>query len=170
MDTDWFAAPVNFVAAREIFNGTGEGIFDPDSSMTRGMLAKVLHNLENNPEATSENIFGDADGHWAEDSVAWAAEKGIVSGYEDGTFGVDDEITREQLATMLYRYAGSPEVTGNLDKYTDKTSVSDYAEKAVIWAVEVGIISGTTETTLDAKGLATRAQVAAMIMRFIQNI
>ncbi len=170
LDTDWFAAPVNFVAAREIFNGTDEGIFAPDSSMTRGMLAKVLHNLENNPEATSENVFSDADGHWAEDSVAWAAEKGIVSGYEDGTFGVDDEITREQLATMLYRYAGSPEVTGNLDKYTDKTGVSDYAEKAVIWAVEVGIISGTTETTLDAKGLATRAQVATMIMRFIQNI
>ncbi len=165
----WAADAVTFVTAREVYNGTSATTFTPDGSMTRGMLTKVLHNLENNPETAFDGSFSDLNDHWAADSIQWAAENGIVGGYSDGSFGADDNITREQLAVMLWRYAGSPESSHDLSQFGDAANISDYAKVALAWASEHGIVSGVGSNTMDPQGNATRAQVATMLMRMMQN-
>lgn len=131
----------------------------------------VLHNLENNPSNNRNGGFPDiANSAWYAKAVFWAAEQGIVSGYTDGTFGADDSVTREQLAVMLYRYAGSPRTTSNrTSRFSDSASISDYAQTALNWAVENGIINGVGNNTLDPQGLATRAQVAQMLKNFVET-
>ncbi len=167
----WAEKAVDFASARNLFSGMGDGMFSPDTAMSRGMLAKVLHNLENNPETIADNSFADvADGAWYAEAVAWAAEKGIVSGYDNGLFGVNDPVTREQLAVMLYRYAGSPAASGSIDRFADAENASAYAETALCWAVENGIISGMGDNQLAPSGEATRAQVAQMLKNFVQNV
>ena len=137
--------------------------------MTRGMLAKVLHNLSNTPAASAEADFTDVNGEYFADAVAWAAEAGIISGYGDGLFGPNDSITREQLAVMLHRFAGKPAANGPALAQKDTKQISEYALPAMRWAVEYGIISGKADNMLDPKGQATRAEVASMLMRFCQN-
>lgn len=167
----WASTAVVFASSHELFNGTSATRFSPNAPMTRGMLATVLHNLENNPDYTAGTSFDDvSSGAWFEDAVYWAAEKGIVSGYGNGSFGARDNVTREQLAAMLYRYAGSPEVSGSLDGFTDSGKASDYALSALRWATEQGIIAGKGGGILDPAGRATRAETAAMLMRFCEKI
>lgn len=168
-DTDWFADAVDFVSARGIFNGTSENCFEPEAGMTRGMFAQVLYNLADNPVTTRKSTFSDIDGHWAEDAVNWAVENGIVNGYSEDIFGVDDEITREQIAVMLYRYAAKPETEVKLDGFDDSNEVSDYAKTAMSWAVESGIITGVTKTTLEPQRIAKRAEVATMLNRALTS-
>ncbi len=168
--TSWFADCVDFVAAREIFNGTAPQIFSPNGDMTRGMFAQVINNLEYNPNSTVDDLFNDMNGHWSIDAVHWAAEAGIVTGYPDGSFRADKNISREQIAAMLYRYAGSPEVEIDLGDFEDADDVSEYAEAAISWAIAEGIITGVTSTTLKPGNNATRAQVAAMLMRYIISL
>lgn len=168
-ETSWASEAVDYVSAREIFNGTSANTFSPNGAMTRGMLAKVLHNLEDGPLVDYAMGFEDVnpDAYYGE-AVRWAASKGIVDGYSSGVFGPNDSITREQLAVMLWRYAGTPSSSQSLNHFTDAGEVSGYAREAMEWAVETGIISGTTSTTISPKDTATRAQVAAMLMRFAE--
>ncbi|MBE7026570.1 MAG: S-layer homology domain-containing protein [Ruminococcaceae bacterium] len=165
----WGEDYIDYVTSRELFNGTSETTFEPDAFMTRAMITRVLHNYESNPEHSFDGSFADvATGEWYTDSILWAAQHGIVKGYEDGSFGVDGNVTREDFAVILYRYAGAPEHVGaGMGSFTDADNISDYAINALSWAVEKGIISGVSDNTLDPKGEATRAQVATMLQRFV---
>lgn len=166
----WTEDAVAFVTARELFNGVSETTFAPNRGMTRGMLAVVLHHLENDPYSFVDGSFQDVPtDSWAGEAIYWAAENGIVSGYGNGSFGINDQITREQLAVMLYRYAGSPKVTNTYLNFTDANQVGGYADSALRWAVDKGIVGGMGDGTLNPKGTATRAQVAAMLMRFVEH-
>ena len=144
--------------------------FSPDLPMTRGMLAKVLHNLENNPSQPFAGTFSDVSTDaWYSGAVAWAAERGIVSGYGNGLFGPGDNITREQLAVILWRYAGEPAATNKELHFNDANEVSGYALDALCWAVENGIVNGKGGGILDPRGQATRAQVAQMLMNYLKK-
>ena len=126
--------------------------------------------MENNPVAAAPAAFTDVPADfWCADAIAWAAEQGIVGGYADGSFRANQIITREQLVTMLYRYAGAPASGGCLLKYPDAASVSGFAADAMCWAVENGILSGTAQGTLNPQGTATRAQVATFLTRFLNR-
>ena len=165
----WAANAVAFASAHELFNGTSANTFSPDLSMTRGMLAVVLHSLENNPKQAFTEKFSDVDDSaWYADAVIWAAEHGIVSGYGNGQFGPGNNIAREQLAVMLWRYAGSPAAIDKELHFTDVGEASGYALEALCWAVENGIISGYGDGRLDPQGLAARAQVAQMLMNYLK--
>ncbi|MCC8079481.1 MAG: S-layer homology domain-containing protein [Oscillospiraceae bacterium] len=169
---DWYSDAVDFVSAREIMVGTGDGVFDPDSSMTRGMVVQTVYNLDTGTESGNSLSNYATDDPFYREAVDWAADVGIVAGYDDGSFNGDNDITREQLATMLYRYAEyidcdtSP--LSNLSQFTDESSVSTYAQEALQWAVGAGIIEGMDDGTLNSNGTATRAQVAAVLARFIK--
>ena len=169
-DDDWFADPVKFVTSHDIFNGTSETEFTPDETMSRGMLAQVLHNLANNPEAGNETQFDDVNGEYFADAAAWAASEGIISGYGDGQFGVTDAVTREELAAMLYRFANMPDSEDAELSTADVEEASPYAKEAMQWAVENGIISGDRNGNFMPKSDATRAEVASTLMRFCKNV
>lgn len=151
-ESHWGADAVDFAVSREIFSGTSETTFEPETAMTRAMVVTVLARLD------GVDTTGDV---WYEAGAEWAKENGI----SDGT-NLNAMVSREQLVTMLYRYAGSPEVEGQLAGYPDAESVSGYAEKAMIWAVENGIITGA-DGKIAPQGDAARVQVAAILMRFI---
>lgn len=166
----WAETAVDFVVARTIYSGTSATTFHPDNPMTRGMLAVVLHNMEDNPDHAFDDVFCDvAEGSWYEDAIHWAADSGIVSGYGNGLYGPNDNITREQLAVMLWRYAGSPDSDQSLAHFKDAHLIASYAETALAWANENGIINGKGDGILDPKGNATRAQVAQMLMNYLQK-
>ena len=167
-DLNGLKKAVDFASARSLFKGTSDMTFSPESPMTRGMLAMVLHNLEDNPPAASNIYFPDvAAGAWYADAVRWASAKGIISGYDNGQVGAEDDISREQLAVILWRYAGSPAASSSTLNFTDAAMASGYATSALSWATEVGIISGTGNGALSPKAQASRAQVAQMLKNFI---
>lgn len=167
---NWAADAVAFTSAHELFNGTGHEQFSPNLPMSRGMLAVVLHNLESNPSQTLTGTFGDvSDSAWYAEGVTWAAERGIVTGYGSGQFGPDDDITREQLAVMLWRYAGKPAATGQELNFNDAAEASDYALEALCWAAEKGILNGYGDGRLNPGGMATRAQVAQMLKNYMES-
>lgn len=168
--SDWAAEAVAFVSGHELFAGTGGNAFSPDVSMTRGMMAVVLHNLEDGPDSGGSSVFTDVpDSAFYAGAVAWAAGQGILSGYAGGAFGPDDDVTREQLAVMLYRHAGSPAApSGQLSRFADPGAVSGYARAALEWAVANGIVNGTGDGVLDPRGRATRAQAARMLMAYVE--
>ena len=166
-DSSWAKNAVDFVTARGIFCGTGGGEFSPDVSMTRGMLAVTLHNLEDNPDGRFANAFTDLGDSWYAKAVNWGAERGIISGYSNGQYRPDDSITREQLAVILWRYAGSPAATNKQLHFADADKASGYALEALRWAEEVGIINGGE---LMPQEPATRAQTAQMLMNLIQKM
>lgn len=168
-DFNWAKDAIDFVSARDIFRGTGGREFSPDRSMTRGMLAVVLHNLEDSSAYTSGSGFSDVGEAWYTGAVHWAAEQGIISGYGDGRFGPNDEISREQLAVMLWRYAGSPAATNKELHFADADQASGYALEALRWARENGIMNGDRSGYLMPQGSATRAQTAQMLMNFIRT-
>ncbi len=152
-DSYWGAEAVAFTTSRELFVGTSSTTFSPDTAMTRGMLVTTMARL-----ADVDTSSGDT---WYAAGQQWAVESGI----SDGT-NMEQTLTREQAATMLWRYAGCPDASADLSGYSDAGDISDYARQAMLWAVEQGLISGTTATTLSPQGEATRAQVAALLMRF----
>lgn len=170
-DSSWEKDAVDFVSSRELFNGTSEDTFAPGTSMTRGMVAQVLHNLEGNPAQSISGVFTDVDGNvWYAEAVSWAADKGIVSGYGDGQFGAGDSVSRQDLAVILFRYSGSPDSTTQTLNFTDAGEISDYAKQALSWAVEEGILNGKGNGVLDPKGQATRAQVAQMLLNYMSAV
>lgn len=167
---NWESNAVMFVSSHELFHGTDSSTFSPDLPMSRGMLAVVLHNLENNPSQELTGMFTDVDNSkWYAEGISWAAEQGIVSGYGGGKFGPNDDITREQLAVMLWRYAGRPAATSSSLNFTDADEISSWALDAMRWATGNGIISGKGNGILDPAGKATRAQAAQMLMKFMEQ-
>lgn len=163
----WYEDAVQFVVDHGLFCGTSDTTFSPNSDMTRGMLTTVLYRLEKEPATDAVDLFDDVAGSkYYTEAVAWAAQNQIVVGYGNGKFGPEDAITREQLVVMLWRYAGSPESAGSLDSFTDGAKTSDWAAAALSWAVEQKIVNGKGNGILDPAGKATRAEVAAMLMRY----
>ena len=176
-DGDWFADAVRFVYENGMMNGVSETDFAPHATTSRSMIVTILYRLEGEPVVDYAMDFTDVagDAYYAE-AVRWAASEGIVGGYGGGLFGSDDAVTREQLAVILYRYAvykGYDVSVGedtNILSYADFADLSEYAIPAMQWACGSGIVNGTSESTLTPQGEATRAQVAAMLMRFCEAI
>lgn len=173
----WASDAVEFVAARELFNGTGNNNFTPAGTMSRGMMVTVLYRLAYEPEtADTGAAFDDVGGDkFYSEAVAWAADNNVANGYRAGIFSPDDNVTREQLVTMLYRYAksGGWDVTASqssLSGFADGSAVHDYAKDAMAWAVSAGIILGNNNGDLSPEGCATRAEAATILMRFCKNI
>lgn len=171
--TDWFYESVRYAYENNLMNGTTEKTFSPNGTMTRGMIVTVLHRLDGETEAFIGKEFYDVPGEqWYSDAVFWASAFDIVNGYSDGGFGPDDAITREQLAAILFRYADylncDTSVRASLAGYKDGNAISSYAYNAMSWANAVGLINGVGNGKIDPKGKATRAQVAAILMRFCE--
>lgn len=168
---DWFTPDVIYVTLTGLMNGTGDG-FSPNNNINRAQLVTVLYRMAGQPEVTGENPFTDVpDGQWYTDAVLWAAENGITDGTSETTFSPNDALSREQMATFLYRFAnfeaGEPiEVTGDLSGYTDADLVADYAVDAMTWAVGEGVISGIGNNTLAPDNTASRAQMATVLTRY----
>ncbi|MEG1240865.1 MAG: S-layer homology domain-containing protein, partial [Oscillospiraceae bacterium] len=167
---DWFYDAVMAATANGWFSGTSDTTFSPYTPTSRGMIATILHRMEGTPKADTAS-FDDvaADAYYA-NGIAWAEANGIVSGYGNGNYGANDSITREQLATILYRYAGykgyDVSKTAALDSFTDGKSVSGYAKEAMSWAVGSGLISGRGNSTLAPTATATRAEAARILAQF----
>ena len=173
---DWFYEAVQYVYDKGMMTGVSADRFAPASTTTRGMIVTILYRLENEPAVSGGSAFTDVEsGAWYADAVAWAAANDIVNGTSATTFAPNSPITREQMATMLYRFAqykGMDAVTlqKNLTGYPDGGQVSDYAIPAMNWAVGQGLIAGMENGTLVPQGSATRAQVATILMRFCENV
>lgn len=163
---NWLADAVKYVSENKLMNGTSTTAFSPNENMSRAMLATVLYRMSGET-AEADSSFGDvsSSAYYAA-AVNWASSKGIVNGMDADAFSPNASITREQLAAMLYRYAGEPSVSADLSAYTDAVSISPYAEKAVEWCVAKGILSGKSATRLAPQDTATRAECAAMLQRF----
>lgn len=165
----WYAEAVAYMCERGLMAGTAQGVFSPDVTLSRGMIAQILYSLEGKPSASGSGFDDVAAGAWYYSAISWAAANGVVSGYGDGRFGPDDNITREQLMTILYAYAKRAgldlESQGSLS-YLDRDSVSGWAYEAACWCTANGIVSGKTGNLLDPNGFATRAEAAQMIQNF----
>ena len=173
---DWFYDAVAYVYDKGMMEGTTDTTFAPTMNLTRSMIAQVLYNLEERPEAPGAAGFPDvAAGAWYADAVNWAAARGIVKGYDTGAFGPEDSVTREQLAAILYRYAqakGYDTTQGGMAvrEFSDSASISDWAQEAMAWAVNAQVLSGKGNGVLDPQGTATRAEVAQMLMNFGEHV
>ena len=173
---DWFASAVDYVTGKGMMNGTADNTFSPKANTTRGMVVTVLYRLENQPSTSAASFTDVASGAYYANAVAWANANGIVSGYGSGKFGPNDKVTREQLAAILYRYAQykkydvSVGEDTNILSYDDAQSISSYAIPAIQWACGAGVVTGKSGSKLDPKGNATGAEVAAMLMRFCENV
>ena len=168
----WGEDAIEFVVEKNLFKGTSATTFSPNASTTRGMIAVVLHNYEENPVHDYAGDFADVEHNkWYTEGIAWLSATGVTTGYPDGTFGHDDNVTREQLAAFLYRFAthkGYDVAIGEIElTFADTAAISAYAEEAIKWATAKGILNGKGGNILDPKGEATRAEVAAMMQRFV---
>ncbi len=170
-ETSWAHAGIDYCVENKLMIGYSDTEFAPFESTTRAQLVMILYRLAGEPETQFSSIFSDVKaGQWFADAVIWAASNGIVNGVGRGKFDPNGTITREQIATILYRYAGSPAVEGSLASFSDGAAVSTWAEDAMVWAVANDIINGnSTEgvVILDPQGDATRAQIAAIIARYM---
>ena len=173
-EKDWFYSDVMFVYENGLMLGTSKALFSPHGTATRGMMATILWRMEGSPAPKGKNSFTDVEaGKWYADAITWTAENGIFAGYGKDKFGPDDPITREQLAAIFYRYADYKgydlTVKGNLDTFKDADKITDYAKTAMQWAVGSGLMKGKSGNLLDPQGTATRAEIAAMLHRFIEK-
>ena len=171
-ENGWYHTGVDFMVRNGFMNGVADDAFDVDGNLTRAQLVTILYRIAGEPESTATNPFADvADGQWYTNAVIWAAENGIVKGVNTTTFAPNDQITREQIATILFRYAKAEKVEGKLADFPDAEKVSDYAADAMAWAVEQGLINGISEsdgkTYLAPQETATRAQIAVILMRYL---
>ena len=166
----WYHEAVDYVLQNGLMGGYGNGLFGPNDNLFRAQFAQILFNREGRPVVNYLLQYGDvATGAWYTEAIRWATSRGIVGGYGNGMFGPNDSITREQLAVMLWRYAGSPAATDKELHFTDADKASGYALEALRWAVENGVMSGKGNGQLAPQGLATRGQVAQMLMNFLKN-
>ena len=171
-ENGWYHTGVDFMVRNGFMNGVADDAFDVDGNLTRAQLVTILYRIAGEPESTATNPFADvADGQWYTNAVIWAAENGIVKGVNTTTFAPNDQITREQIATILFRYAKAEKVEGKLAGFPDAEKISDYAADAMAWAVEQGLINGISEsdgkTYLAPQETATRAQIAVILMRYL---
>ena len=172
--SDWFYDDVRYVYENGIMDGTGAYRFAPNAQLTRAMIVTILYRMDGSPAVSGASVFTDADsGMWYGKAVAWAAANGIVNGYGSGRFGPNDPVTREQLAAILYRYTAYRKASAasngdNLASFSDLGTVSGYALESMNWAVGAGLLKGANGK-LDPKANATRAQVAAIIHRYLER-
>ena len=171
----WASDAIEYAYNHSIMQGVSETEFAPDNTMTRAMLVTVLYRLENPTEKAKSHSFTDVkDGAWYADAVSWAAENGIVKGISETEFAPNEDITREQMAAVLYRYAQYKEQdtsigeNTNILSYTDAMEISEYAIPAMQWMIGAGIMKGETEFTVNPKNVSTRAQVATILMRYLE--
>ncbi len=156
-----------------LIQGTSETTFGPLLASTRSQVVAILYRLEGSPAVSGSNPFVDATADWVRDAVLWASQNGIVEGYSDTAFGPDDTITREQLAAILYRYASYKSydlaVTGDLSIFDDASDVAAWSHTPLAWAVGKGLVQGSNNL-VDPQGSAIRAQLAVILMRFLENV
>lgn len=165
----WYSQAVQYVTENNIMNGTGTETFSPDVNTDRGTLAMALYQASGRPEVSQDITFTDVDSSadYA-NSAKWAAANGVISGYDNGRFGAEDSITREQIAAILWRYSGRPSVSSDED-FADENNISEYASLAVDWARETGIINGKGNNMFDPQGNATRAEAAMILFNFMKT-
>lgn len=163
---DWFASAVRYVTGKSLMNGTSTTAFSPNGNMSRAMLATVLYRMSGETAEADSSFRDVSSSAYYAAAVNWASSEGIVNGTGADAFSPNASITREQLAAMLYRYAGEPSVSADLSAYADTVDISPYASKAVEWCVAKGILSGKSATRLAPRDTATRAECAAMLQRF----
>ncbi len=173
-DTDrnaWYHDGVHYCVENNLMVGTGETTFAPNAATTRGMIVTILWRMEGSPIVGGAMEYDDVKvGDWYCEAVRWADSAGVVTGYGNGKFGPNDPVTREQMATMLWRYAGSPNVDGSLTAFVDGEQTREWARSAVTWTVEQGLIVGVGDHRLDPRGQTTRAQTSTILMRVAENI
>lgn len=167
---EWYHESVDFSVNAGLMNGISVGCFAPAAPTSRAMVVSVLYRLEGKPAVSCHGEFDDVQpGQWFTDAIAWASENGIVHGYGNGTFGPEDNVSREQLVTILYRYISFKQLpdirVGSLEGFTDKACVSAYAEEAFGWAISAKLVNGLPDGSLDPQGEAERAQLAAILQR-----
>ena len=172
---DWFYEAVRCAYETGLMDGVGDNLFAPNSQTTRAQLVTILYRLEGEPEVSGTSGFTDVEaGTWYTDAVAWAAANGIVNGVSETEFAPGKDITREQLATILFRYAEAKgydvSARADLSAYTDADQIQSYAAESVAWAVAEGLIQGFEDNTLRPAGNATRAQIATILMRFCEGV
>lgn len=171
---DWFYEAVGFVTGEELMVGVGNNRFDPDGHTTRAMVVTVLHRMEGSPAAGDSGFDDVPDGLWYTDAINWAKENKIVEGYGDGTFCPNSTMTREEMVAVFYRYSEykgyDTTATNTLSTYSDHKTIQKYAVNAMDWAVSVGLITGFPDGTIRPQAESTRAQLAAVLMRFNDNI
>lgn len=167
-DTEWYIEAIEFACTKGLMNGYSNGNFGPEDTITRAQFAQIIYNKAGRPQAWSGK-FSDVTTGWYANAVNWAAAEGIVTGIGGGKFAPDRPITRQDLAVMLWRYAGSPEPRKNELDFKDAGKVSTYAWKALCWANENDIVSGKGNRILDPKGKATRAEAAQMMMKYLNK-
>ena len=161
----WYHEAVDYAIREGLLTGYGSGAFKPDDNLSRAQLAQILYNMAGRPVVKAGSRFADvAADSWCADAVAWAAAQGIIDGYGEGRFGPDDSITREQMAAMLWRYAGSPAATDKELHFSDAAQAGGWSLDALRWAVENGILHGNGDGTLAPKGLTSRAEAAQMLL------
>ena len=171
--TDWYYDAVKYIVGNGLMNGVGNGRFAPDSPMTRAMLVTVLYRYAGKPVVSGTSDFNDVKyDTWYTDAIVWATQSGIVKGYSSTSFGTNDNVTREQIATILFGFAEFMQLdtaaATNLSGYVDTDSISTWAEAAMKWANAKGLMVGRTANSLAPKSTATRAEVATLLMRFVE--
>ena len=167
----WYHDGIHYCLDEGLMDGVGTGLFAPNATTSRAMIVTILWRLQGSPEVQAAEAFDDvAPDAWYARAIAWAVAEGVADGYGGGLFGPNDAITREQLAAMLWRYAGKPEAEDALSVFTDGADTSGWAQQAMSWAVARGLITGVDSDSLSPKGQATRAQTATILMRFAQSI
>lgn len=162
----WYAQATAYAQVKGFMNGVGNDCFDPQGTMTRGMLAAVLHRMAGAPSSEAGLDFSDIQaGSWYADSVLWCADKGIVTGVDPTHFRPDYPVTREQVALMLWRLAGWPECD-QMAVFWDGEQINEWSRLGVDWAVRTGVVTGKDNGYFDPQGYATRAEVAQMLMKY----
>jgi hypothetical protein len=170
-DDDWYHDGIHYCIEMGYMDGTGTNTFEPETATTRAMIVTVLWRIEGEPEVEDTTTFKDVkSGTWYSTAVAWASQNKIVEGYSSTQFGPEDEITREQFATILFRYANykgyDTSHVGDIDSFVDAEHVSSYAEAAMIWANGAGLMNGREGNAIAPKGSAKRSEAATLIYRF----
>lgn len=172
--TDWFSDAVQYVSQNGLMSGTDNAIFSPDDPITRGQIVTILHRLEGTPSSAGMTFADVPNGKYYANAVAWSSANNIMGGYGDGLFAPEDPITREQLATTIYRYTQykryDATITGNVAAFSDGETVSSYAVDAVNWAIGAGLLNGMGDNMFAPTKSSTRAQAATILMRFCENI
>ena len=165
----WYHEAVDYTVANGLMKGIGADTFEPDGTMTRAMMVTVLYRMAGSPEVKGSSTFTDVpSGKWYSDAIAWAQDTGIVLGVREDRFAPNDSVTREQIATILWRYEGKPAVESKFDGFKDARKISSYAKEAMAWAVSEGIFNGDNGN-LKPTDNATRAEFACIVMRYLDG-
>ena len=172
-ESEYYRSAVEYAYELGLIQGTSATTFGPMLASTRGQVVAILYRLEGEPAVNGSNPFVDATADWLQNAVVWASQNGIVEGYSDTVFGPDDTITREQLAAILYRYAGykgyDTFAAADLSTFDDAGDVASWSQAPLTWAVDKGLIQGSNNL-LDPQGNAIRAQLVVILMRFLENV